>query len=40
MAFAGKVTIVEVQELVPVGGLTPDEVHVPHAVVDYIVRGE
>ncbi|HPU77906.1 MAG TPA: 3-oxoacid CoA-transferase subunit A [Thermosynergistes sp.] len=39
MAFAGKVTIVEVQELVPVGGLTPDEVHVPHAVVDYIVRG-
>lgn len=40
MAFAGKVTIVEVQELLPVGGLTPDEVHVPHAVVDYIVRGE
>lgn len=40
MAFAGKVTIAEVQELVPVGGLTPDEVHVPHAVVDYIVRGE
>jgi acetate CoA/acetoacetate CoA-transferase alpha subunit len=40
MAFAGNVTIVEVEELMPVGGIAPDEIHVPHAVVDYIVRGE
>ncbi|WP_448517551.1 CoA transferase subunit A [Pseudothermotoga sp.] len=39
MAFAANVTIVEVEELVPVGGIDPNEVHVPHAVVDYIVRG-
>jgi len=39
MAFAGNVTIVEVEELVPVGGIDPNEVQVPHAVVDYIVRG-
>ncbi|HOJ88902.1 MAG TPA: acetate CoA-transferase subunit alpha [Pseudothermotoga sp.] len=39
MAFAGKVTIVQVEELLPVGGLSPNEIHTPHAVVDYIVRG-
>ncbi|HEY8542987.1 MAG TPA: 3-oxoacid CoA-transferase subunit A [Pseudothermotoga sp.] len=39
MAFAGKITIVEVEELIPVGGLSPNEIHTPHAVVDYIVRG-
>jgi len=40
MAFAAETTIVQVEELVPIGGLTPDEVVVPHAVVDYIVRGD
>ncbi|MGJ8455402.1 acetate CoA-transferase subunit alpha [Pseudothermotoga sp. U03pept] len=39
MAFAAKTTIVEVEELVPIGGLSPNEIHTPHAVVDYIVRG-
>ncbi len=40
MAFAAKVTIVEVEELIPVGGLSPEEIVVPHAVVDYMVRGD
>ncbi len=40
MAFAANTTIVEVDELVPVGGLNPEEIIVPHAVVDYIVRGD
>lgn len=39
MAFAANTTIVEVQELVPVGGLPPNEIHVPHAVVNYMIRG-
>ncbi|MCD6103067.1 MAG: acetate CoA-transferase subunit alpha [Thermotogaceae bacterium] len=40
MAFAAETTIAQVEEIVPVGGLVPDEVVVPHAVVDYIVRGD
>lgn len=40
MAFAGETTIVEIEELVPLGGITPAEAKVPHAVVDYMVRGE
>lgn len=40
MAFAAETTIVQAEEIVPVGGLAPDEVVVPHAVVDYIVRGD
>lgn len=38
MAFAARTVIVEVDELVPVGGMAPDEIMVPHAVVDYMVR--
>lgn len=40
MAFAAETTIVQAEEIVPVGGLAPDEAVVPHAVVDYIVRGD
>lgn len=39
MAFAAQTTIVEVEELVPKGGLAPNEIRTPHAVVNFIVRG-
>ena len=37
MAMAGKVTIVEVEELVPLGELDPENVHTPGIFVDRIV---
>lgn len=38
MAMAGKVTLVEVDELVPVGGIDPEDVHVPGVFVDCVVQ--
>ncbi|MFT3916761.1 MAG: CoA transferase subunit A [Anaeromyxobacteraceae bacterium] len=39
MCAAAKVTIVEAQELVPVGGLDPDQVHAPGIYVKRLVKG-
>ena len=39
-AMAGKVTIAEVEELVPVGALDPDQIHLPGIYVHRIVKGE
>jgi len=39
MATAGRVTIAEVEEIVPEGGLDPDGVHTPGIYVDRIVQG-
>jgi 3-oxoacid CoA-transferase len=39
IAMAGKVTIAEVEELVPVGSLDPDLVHVPSIFVQRIFQG-
>lgn len=39
VAAAGKVTIVEVEELVETGELDPDEIHVPGVYVQRIVHG-
>jgi 3-oxoacid CoA-transferase subunit A len=39
MAMAGKVTVAEVEELVPVGSLDPDEIHLPGIFVQRIVQG-
>lgn len=39
MCRAAKVTIVEVEEIVPVGGIKPDEVHIPGIYVDRIFKG-
>ncbi len=39
MATAAKVTIAEVEELVPVGALDPDSVHTPSVYVQRIVQG-
>lgn len=39
MAMAGKLCVVEVEELVPVGALDPDAIHLPGIFVDRIVEG-
>ena len=40
MAMAGKVTIAEVEELVPAGELDPDHIHTPGIYVHRIFKGE
>jgi len=40
MAMAGRITIAEVEELVPVGGLDPNFIHVPGIFVRYIFEGK
>lgn len=39
MASAAKITIAEVEELVPLGSLSPDEIHTPGVYVKRIVQG-
>jgi len=39
MAMAGKITIAEVEELVPPGALHPDEIHTPGIFVQRIFQG-
>ena len=39
MAMAGKVTVAEVEEIVPTGSLDPDHIHTPGIFVQRIVRG-
>lgn len=39
MAMAGKITIVEVEELVPLGALDPDHIHIPGIYVHRIFQG-
>ena len=39
MAMAGKVTVAEVEEIVPTGTLNPDEIHLPGIFVQRIVKG-
>ena len=40
MATAGKVCVAEVEEIVPVGALDPDQIHTPGIYVDRIVKGD
>ncbi len=40
MAGAGKITIAEVEELLPVGVLDPNEIHIPGIMVQRIFKGE
>ncbi|TFJ95190.1 actin-depolymerizing factor 2-like [Platysternon megacephalum] len=35
--MAGRITIAEVEELVPVGSLPPDEIHLPGVFVQRVV---
>ena len=39
MAMAGKITIAEVEELVPIGALDPDQIHTPGVYVHRIFQG-
>ncbi|MGA0605625.1 CoA transferase subunit A [Phenylobacterium sp. VNQ135] len=39
MATAGRVTVVEVEELVEIGSIDPDQIHTPGVYVDRIVQG-
>ena len=39
MAMAGKITVAEVEHLVPVGELDPNEIHTPGIFVQSIVQG-
>jgi len=39
VAMAGKVTIAEVEEIVPVGTFDPDQIHTPSIYIDRIVQG-
>jgi 3-oxoacid CoA-transferase subunit A len=40
MAMAGKITIAEVEELLPAGELDPNEIHTPGIYVNRIFKGE
>ena len=40
MAMGGKITIAEVEELVPAGELNPDEIHTPGIYVHRIFEGK
>lgn len=40
MATAGKIVFAEVDEIVEVGELDPEEIITPHLYVDYLVRGD
>ncbi|MGI2729083.1 3-oxoacid CoA-transferase subunit A [Bacillus cytotoxicus] len=40
VAMAGNITIVEAEEIVPLGALHPEEIVVPGAFIDYIVPSE
>jgi 3-oxoacid CoA-transferase subunit A len=40
MAMGGKITIAEVEELVPVGELDPDQIHTPGIYVNRIFQGK
>ena len=40
MAMAGKITIAEVEELVPAGELDPDQIHTPGIFVQRIIQGK
>ena len=40
MAMAGKITVAEVEKLVPAGELDPNQIHTPGIFVQRIFQGE
>ena len=40
MAMAGKITVAEVEELVPEGQLDPNQIHTPGIFVQRIIQGQ
>ena len=39
MCMAGKVTIVEAEEIVELGALDPDQIHIPGVFVQRVIQG-
>jgi 3-oxoacid CoA-transferase subunit A len=39
IATAGRITIAEVEEIVPVGSLDPDQIHTPGIFVQRLIQG-
>jgi 3-oxoacid CoA-transferase subunit A len=39
VAMAGRITVAEVEEIVPIGTFDPDQIHTPSIYVNRIVRG-
>ena len=39
MCGAAKITVVEVEELLPAGALDPNQIHIPGILVDRIFQG-
>lgn len=39
MAMAGKIVVADADEILPIGGMSPDEVNTPGVIVDYLFRG-
>jgi 3-oxoacid CoA-transferase subunit A len=39
IATAGRITLAEVEELVPVGSFDPDHIHTPSIFVNYLFKG-
>jgi len=39
IALAADIVIAEVEEIVPVGSMSPEEIHTPGILVDYVVVG-
>ena len=40
MATAGKITVAEVEEIVPTGSLDPDQIHTPGIYVNRVIQGK
>ena len=40
MATAGKIVLAEVEEIVKIGGLNPDNIHTPSIFVDKLIKGK
>ena len=40
MAMAGKITVAEVEELVPAGELDPNQIHTPGIFIQRMLQGE
>ena len=40
MATAGKITVAEVEEIVPAGTLDPDHIHTPGIYVQRVIQGQ
>jgi acetate CoA/acetoacetate CoA-transferase alpha subunit len=40
VATAGQITIAEVEEIVPVGSLDPEEIVTPGVFIDYIIQSK